>query len=137
MSRTLEELPRFGSQDEFDRAHRLWRDRLMEFYSLHGVVMTHGQAQKWINMTAKYLLVLNDPQVSHIAHCLHVPLDRVVAEQAKADLGVKPPRRRWSKLDAGEYEDYQRHIREAIQTELVGLNPIQWEISAWTRGMSH
>lgn len=108
----------------------------MRFYSLHGVVMTHGQAQKWINMTTKYLLVLNDPQVSQLAQYLHVPVDRIVVKQAKADLGVKSPRRRWSKLDAAEYEEYQRHIREALQAEMVGLSPIQWEIGAWTRGMS-
>lgn len=108
MVQVLEETPSIRSHEEFDAHHRQWCLRLMDFYTHHGVALTHGQAQKWINMTAKYLLVLNDARVGDLVRFLHVPIDNVIAKQAEAELQVERPKSRWSKLDTDGYEYYQR-----------------------------
>lgn len=136
MVQVLEETPSIRSHEEFDAHHRQWCLRLMDFYTHHGVALTHGQAQKWINMTAKYLLVLNDARVGDLVRFLHVPIDNVIAKQAEAELQVERPKSRWSKLDTDGYEYYQRGLREALSLQNATVSPIEWEIQAWLDGMS-
>ncbi len=47
----------------------------------------YGQAQKWLNMTLKYMLLLGVEEVVKIKEFLHVPVDRFVFAAATYDLG--------------------------------------------------
>ena len=47
----------------------------------------YGQAQKWLNMTFKYLVLLGIDDLSSLKACLHVPVDRYIL---KAAAGKKP-----------------------------------------------
>ena len=102
---------------------------------------TVGQAQKWVNMTLKYLWLLDALPKNIGEKDLHVPIDSYIIEIAydnknKFDnaLGLeKKPEESWSKLS--EYEDYfgiQKEIREAIKTNTTNETiPIKWESLAW------
>lgn len=102
---------------------------------------TIGQAQKWVNMTLKYLWLLDTLPAGVEPEYLHVPIDSYIIEIAydnknKFDnaLGLeKMPEESWSKLS--EYEDYfeiQKEIREAIKTNTTNETiPIKWESLAW------
>ena len=107
---------------------------------------TIGQAQKWVNMTLKYLWLLDALPQNIGEKDLHVPIDSYIIEIAydnknKFDnaLGLeKKPEKSWSKLS--EYEDYfgtqkdyfviQKEIRKAIKNTNETI-PIKWESLAW------
>lgn len=102
---------------------------------------TVGQAQKWVNMTLKYLWLLDALPQNIGEKDLHVPIDSYIIEIAydnknKFDnaLGLEEkPKESWSKLS--EYKNYfgiQKEIREAIKTNTTNETiPIKWESLAW------
>lgn len=103
---------------------------------------TIGQAQKWVNMTLKYLWLLNALPTGVKPEYLHVPIDSYIIEIAYDNknkfenaLGLleEKPEESWSKLS--KYEEYfkiQKAIREAIKTNTTNETiPIKWESLAW------
>lgn len=102
---------------------------------------TVGQAQKWVNMTLKYLWLLDALPKNIGEKDLHVPIDSYIIEIAydnknKFDnaLGLEEkPNKSWSKLY--KYEKYfkiQEAIREAIKTNTTNETiPIKWKLLAW------
>lgn len=103
---------------------------------------TIGQAQKWVNMTLKYLWLLNALPTGVKPEYLHVPIDSYIIEIAYDNknkfenaLGLleEKPKDSWSKLS--EYEEYfkiQEAIRKAIKTNTTNETiPIKWESLAW------
>lgn len=109
---------------------------------------TVGQAQKWVNMTLKYLWLLDALPDNIDENDLHIPIDSYIIEIAydnknKFDnaLGLEEkPKESWSKLS--EYKNYfgiqkdyfgiQKEIREAIKTNTTNETiPIKWESLAW------
>lgn len=136
-------LEKVTTQEEFDTLHNAWCEDRIHFFSEHphlgrnNFAFTYGQAQKWINMTLKYLAVLDHPAVRRVYPYLHVPIDSIVYEEAEhptAGLGVpRPPGRvSWSRLDVDQYRDYQRRIRDSIaDSDASSLTPLDWEAQAW------
>lgn len=102
---------------------------------------TIGQAQKWVNMTLKYLWLLNALPAGVKPEYLHVPIDSYIIKIAyskkvtfKYALELEDkPKDSWSKLS--KYEDYfkiQKAIRKAIKTNTTNETiPIKWESLAW------
>ena len=45
-------------QSAFDSWHRKLSDEIKMIYQSYGIEFSYGQAQKWINMTIKYLYIL-------------------------------------------------------------------------------
>jgi hypothetical protein len=73
-----------------------------------------GQAQKWLNMTLKYIYVMGDERVPSYDRFYgfgHVPIDNVIIGRFQE---YKPRRLgAWSRLnDYEEYLGYQQWIRE-------------------------
>lgn len=102
---------------------------------------TIGQAQKWVNMTLKYLWLLDALPKNICEKDLHNPIDSYIIEIAYDNknkfenaLGLEEkPEESWSKLS--KYEDYfkiQKAIRKAIKTNATNKTiPIKWESLAW------
>ncbi|MDO5670380.1 MAG: hypothetical protein Q4G50_10275 [Corynebacterium sp.] len=103
-----------------------------------GLVMSYGQAQKWLNMTLKYLAVLRHPVVSNSYHLLHAPLDRIVYGHAKSQFKMKLPVASgwtWSKLDRVDYVDFQTRLRGQVAATGRYDCVLDWETDTWlTRG---
>lgn len=97
----------FLTQDEFDKWHSDTCKNLIVVWDELKV----GQAQKWINMTLKYWLLLGEKRIPGIeknARYFHIPIDSFVQ---KGMFGEKYPSA-WSKIDNYEtYMDYQRRHR--------------------------
>lgn len=93
---------------------------------------TYGQAQKWINMTMKYLIVLNYELVLKVIPFLHVPIDEIVVDTAIAECKTKYLKTQlipWSKeIDETNYKKFQNEIREKTEC------PIKWEFNIWNEG---
>ena len=113
-------------------------------------LFTYGNAQKWVNMTIKYICILDllndyhyyrDNIGKHIKD-FHVPIDSYIIDAVKAEprddkrygeyvLGLTSNVTSWSKWDRpDEYKSYQKNIRKEVQQKFV-KSPIEWESKAW------
>ena len=125
-----------NSQGEFDKRHDQWCKSACELFgkfshSDRGIIFHYGQAQKWLNMTLKYLAVLNHPEVQRAYGFLHVPVDKYVYNEAD-NAGVKRPPcpHAWSKLDREKYINYQHRLREMVASTPYSC-PLDWEADVW------
>lgn len=107
-----------ANQDEFDDWHRAACGRLGSVYDQHGYNKLYvGQAQKWINMTFKYIFALGEkriPEFRRFYEFCHAPLDRILVGQlGKHGFAFDGA---WSRLD--HYDKYllhQKWIRERFE----------------------
>lgn len=111
-------------QDSFDAWHKETCDGLRTaFGDFH---LYYGQAQKWINMSFKYLFILDRSRVAPYWQYCHVPVDNILLERIKPH---DPPRFgcRWSRIDSYErYLDFQNWFRD----EFPGI-PMDNEWRIW------
>lgn len=115
-------------QQSYDHWHKAICDELVEYFSALDIGFTYGHAQKWVNMTMKYLYILDEADFSDIFDFLHVPIDSIVIDLAKSMLDVSKPDFLWSKIpDYDSYFTYQTKLRENIKD----MSPMRWELKAW------
>ena len=109
-----------------------------------GFTFTYGQAQKWVNMTLKYLWLLDMLPNGLSEAELHVPVDSFILEALKETQQFNTEENKitgsgesyyyngeaWSAIS--EYKNY-KNLQEGIRNiaEKQGISPIQWEGSAW------
>lgn len=107
-------------------------------------IFSYGQAQKWINMTLKYMWLLGFLENKIKTEYLHVPVDsyiiKAVWEKENITLPIVKKLKNgsrgayssekvksWSKWDYDDYKEFQRSLKDALGNE----NRIEWEHSAW------
>ncbi len=113
-----------NSQEEYDRFHKKACERLIESFKPQD--FTYGQAQKWINMTFKYLFLLDYEGTENVYKYLHIPIDKYILKSAT------PPKKifkeAWSKLnDYNKYLEYQIWFRENFPKDI----PLDREFVLW------
>lgn len=102
-----------------------------EHVALFKAAPTIGQAQKWVNMTLKYMLVMGIERMEALKPVLHVPVDSYIIEKAQDELDVQSPFPNWSKInDYGKYLNYQDDIKKNA-AEKKNKTAIDWEGDAW------
>ena len=110
-----------NSQEEFDELHKAACYDLISAFS--GQTFTVGQAQKWINMTFKYLHLLDYPAVQTVYEYCHIPIDSYILDITNRTMS-KP----WSKItDYSEYLGYQVWFREQYPNDI----PLDKEFYLW------
>ncbi len=93
-----------------------------------------GQAQRWVNMTMKYLIVLDyEPIDQAIIECLHAPIDTDIVQKV-IDENHWSDYLPWSSYDVLSEKKY-RELQEIIHTkaEQEGVSTIAWEFDAWNK----
>ncbi|HKP42105.1 hypothetical protein [Mycobacterium sp.] len=111
-------------QDEFDAWHKNTCDELRaSFGDFH---VYYGQAQKWINMSLKYLFILDRSRIAPYWDYCHVPVDNILLGKIA---GHEPPRFGcwWSRID--DYQRY-RHFQDWFRNEFPGA-PMDNEWRLW------
>lgn len=109
------------SQAKFDDLHRKACYDLISSFGEQA--FTVGQAQKWINMTFKYLHLLDYLEVQKVYEYCHVPVDGYLLCITGYDK-IKT----WSKMDNyTEYLEYQNWFRKAYPDEI----PLDKEFHLW------
>lgn len=101
---------------------------------------TFGQAQKWVNMTLKYLWLLDMLPKGISAEDLHVPIDSFILEALKndnSDISCKDGTYKyqgeaWSQLTTDNYDTIQKEIRKVAKKK-ENNTPIEWESTAWIK----
>ncbi|MBR0533572.1 MAG: hypothetical protein IJK19_02640 [Bacteroidales bacterium] len=119
------------NQVVFDNWHRDLCRAIIKIYSDKGIKIYYGQAQKWVNMTFKYLSVINRAFTSEYFKFLHAPIDSIVIDIASDGFHLKRPDIRWSRMDEKEYIDYQNRLRSVSHKN--NLCPMLWEFRIWER----
>jgi hypothetical protein len=117
------------TQEKFDDWHRASCAELKAIYKKRGYGSFYvGQAQKWLNMTFKYLYMMGEqrlPGFSHLYDFCHVPLDQILID-ALRKYGFRPIKS-WSRLNDYEvYLDRQRWVRNQFR-----LIPLDVEFYLW------
>lgn len=118
--KTVLESRTIDSQIKFDEWHKSVSDKLKKIFK--DQEFHYGQAQKWINMSFKYLLLLNREMIQEIEPYCHVPIDRYILKDLD-DTIIE-----WSILD--NYEEYLKLQRE-FQSK--GENPLLREFDIWLK----
>ena len=103
---------------------------------------SYGQAQKWVNMTLKYMDISGfwdqDTRFTGLRGMLHVPVDSYIMEAAKKE-GVSLPRKNvngksseiktWSKWDDTDYKGFIKELSRVIERKRKSLS--DWEDEEW------
>lgn len=119
---------RAKTQKAFDDWHYRTCSALRSHYRNNGVQFTYGQAQKWVNMTLKYLYILGAYSFDDIFEFLHPPIDNYILTAATEEFGIPRISVAWSKWDDYKgYLDYQKKLR----AKMDGRVPLRWEFGAW------
>jgi hypothetical protein len=116
----------FENQDEFD----LWHQKTCEIIMSKSSIMFNssilklkvGQAQKWINMTLKYMYTLKESRIAGINRNVcyfHVPIDNIIQEEFSKDKKIQSLNVRWSRIESYPvYLNYQKIIRENYEGKI-------------------
>jgi len=118
-------------------------DKPKEYQEMFGELqITVGQAQKWLNMSIKYMRMMGLLNKDIKSEYIHIPIDNYIIDAARREgkiselfdvegLGIMPTfSEKWSKIaDYKKYLEYQQAIRQKLQNR--NCNPIEWESEAW------
>lgn len=136
-----------GNVSDFGRWHKDVCDKLRDEYNTppEKVFLTYGQAQKWINMTIKYIYYIfteareflpenwKDDKFKKVLISFkdeyHMPIDSYILN-TMADKNIKyiDPKVVWSNIDSyKDYCDYQTNIDDQLQD----ICRLEWEIREW------
>ena len=120
-------------QTTFDKLHEDACEALIEEFKKNEYEgFTIGQAQKWINMTFKYLNLLDYNGIEKIYEFCHIPIDRYILEyMLEKNIIEKENFKKaihWSKIK--KYEDYFE-IQEKFRDKCKGKIPLDEEFEIW------
>lgn len=116
---------KFESQEQFDLQHKKECELLLEeFQKLYPDPHLHffiGQAQKWINMTLKYMYALGSERHGEILDnypYFHFPIDNIIQEKLSLK-GIQPLKTKWSRINNyADYLEYQKQIRITFKDQI-------------------
>ncbi len=120
-----------SSQSDYDMWHYDVCDKIRSRYRNEGIEFYYGQAQKWINMTMKYLYVIGEYTFDGIFQYLHIPVDNYIFTIAEKELGIPQPKIRWSRWD--NYNRQYMAYQTALRQKICGYEPLRWEFKFWMK----
>lgn len=137
-------------QSTFEIEHNRICEEIIKAYSEISE-FTYGQAQKWLNMMLKYVLLVEGDSI--LKGYLHIPVDSYIMQTVGSDdpklkhclkLECVPKKdgtvgkyskstsKPWSKWNYDEYIAFQKSVRTAV-SESDYNSPIEWENEAWIK----
>ena len=114
------------NSDDFNNWHGEVFENMKNLYEEKGIKLTYGQAQKWINMTIKYLYLFGGYTFDSVFEELHIPVDNYILDIANEKVGIDRPKKPWSKWEEEQYRNYQNEIKSKIK-----IAPLIWEFENW------
>lgn len=117
-----------SSKDDFDSWHDSACKKIIKDFSKEAKLY-YGQAQKWLNMTLKYLLVLDISEAKQHISYLHVPIDNIVLQTVSEH--IKLSKKPWSRWEESDYKNFQNKLNLFIHKTNPDIPPILWEFRIW------
>jgi hypothetical protein len=111
----------------FDEWHKETCEGLVSVYG-ESFTVYGGQAQKWVNMTLKYVYTLGEERIHgfQAAYQLcHAPLDKIVVSELLKH-GLPALSTVWSQVSYEEYFDRQKWIREKFSIVPLDVEFLLW-----------
>lgn len=108
------------NQNQFDKWHEEACNKLINTFK--NQIFYYGQAQKWINMTFKYLALLDYNKVKIAYEYCHVPIDAEILKNVNYEFNCS-----WSKID--NYKEYLK-FQNWFRSEYKGI-PLDVEFTLW------
>lgn len=130
-----------GKYSDYDSWHKKICDELVEMYKKEDLPFGYGNAQKWVNMTMKYIYIvyslrlLEDQGADALNKYIkdfHAPIDSYILEGLKyTDLYDQIESSTWSKWqDYCKYMNLQYILRKRYGSDKETV--LDWENSLWT-----
>jgi len=125
--------------EEFDKWHEHLCSLLCNCYKAAGFEHYHiGQAQKWINMSLKYIFTMGEtrlPNYSYLYECCHVPIDNIIIKNFSsfnATPPLPPLSCAWSRLNNyKEYMEFQEWVRNNFKESApLAVEFFIWQLSS-------
>ena len=116
--------------EKFDDWHKSTCEQLISLFDGYGYHLFVGQAQKWVNMTMKYVFTIGEQRISGFgsvySYC-HVLFDNILLKQLRK-FGFPMLNCAWSRLDKYDtYLERQKWIRQRFT-----LVPMDVEFLLWS-----
>lgn len=131
-----------NDETSFTQWHQKLCDMLVSEYSQVYVedkpFFTYGNAQKWVNMSLKYIFITQSycgkcgQNVNSVKNFLHIPLDSYIISALKNE-GVEI-KEKWSQIaEYGKIDDRSKASYMAYVNDIkeIAQAPIEWENIAW------
>ena len=126
------------NKKKFDEFHTATCEAIKEEYKDIADDFSYGQSQKWLNMTIKYLFILDDNPLGlgQVFDYCHIPIDNYIMDEATKSFKLPRPIDEkghvvpWSKWDDATYIDYQKKLQQTIKGN-YNKAPLSWEFDAW------
>ena len=116
----------------FDIWHYETCRMIRKLYEEAEIKFSWGQAQKWLNMTIKYLYIIGGCPIDDVFPLCHIPVDEYVIRIAEKELYIPIPKNKWSKWSYFQYMAYQGALRSRI-LDRYNLAPLRWEFKSWLK----
>jgi hypothetical protein len=120
-----------ADQASFDVRHQTTCVELRSTYAGVGFGKFQiGQAQKWLNMTLKYVFAFGEdrlPGYSEVFHLAHIPLDSIILKRLRP-LGAPGLSGPWSAIT--EHEEYMG-IQRWVRSSFPDSAPLAVEFALW------
>lgn len=144
----------------FDEWHECTCDELIKIYSNNNLqdVFSYGNAQKWVNMTLKYLYLLSGISAEYdsefisriirirkYASELYIPIDSYIIDVLWTDHNVNLPVKEEVHVDRNKnysvpsiyvkgWSNWTKaeylSVNDSVK-QMCGLNPMEWEAEKW------
>ena len=133
-----ENLYKKNVEEEFDETHQMLCEKLCKIYNEAdildaGHIFSYGQAQKWVNMTMKYFVLMKyESSNSSLLSIMHIPVDNNVLEvfDPEGKKGYKETP--WSKWDEDTYLSFINNLRELVKAKKTDCDTcFDWEYYNW------
>jgi len=129
------------TQDEFDKLHGSACKAIKKVYSENQTSFFIGQAQKWINMSFKYLYLLHLADLLDVSKTgidilqqnfrnFHIPIDNIVLhhQTVKRLYSEHIGSAAWSRIDDySRYLAFQKNLQEAVKIPLIVFEGHIWK----------
>ena len=129
------------TQDEFDKLHGSACKAIKKVYSENQISFYIGQAQKWINMSFKYVYLLYLADLLDIGKTgsemlkqnyryFHLPIDNIVLQHqtVKRLYSQHIGNAAWSRIDDySRYLAFQKSLQEAVKIPLIVFEGQIWK----------
>jgi hypothetical protein len=129
------------TQDKFDKLHSSACKAIKKVYSENQTSFFIGQAQKWINMSLKYIYLLCLADLLDISTTgiemlkqnyrhFHLPIDNIVLQHhtVKCLYSEHIGNTAWSRIDDySKYLAFQKNLQEAVEIPLIVFEGQIWK----------
>lgn len=110
------------NQNDFDKWHEDCCEKMIVVFGEQ--TFYYGQAQKWINMSLKYISMFEHKLIKRVYEYCHVPIDNYILEALDYSFQVA-----WSRID--NYDEYLK-FQQYFRNKYKGI-PLDEEFKIWLK----